>query len=94
MRRGIKIKAKKTFFEEIVFLQDWEAQEALTILQEEGIEKVLSYLLQWDYGESPIEEVEEFPWGSSDEKVFLPHGYVITWNLPLEYISLGRIHNR
>jgi len=75
----------KKNYQEIIFLQGSEAEEALNILEEQGEEKVVSYLSQWDYGDSPV--TDEKPWGTSDVVAFVD-GYILTYNRSLGYIGL------
>lgn len=80
-RRGIEMKYK-----EIIFLQGEEATEVLEILEEEGENVAFQYLLQRDYGESPITE-GEFPFGSID-KLFYREHFIMSYNTKVGYIGL------
>ena len=73
-------------YEDVVFLQGDEAEEALSILDNDGEEAALNYLAQWH---SPGHGMgrNELPHGSSDE-TFEKDGYHMSWNSSLGYIGL------
>lgn len=77
----------------IIFFQDENANEVLTILNEKGEQAAFDFLKQWDYGESPIEENNDkdwMPWGNSD-RLYKVGKYVMSYNIPLNYIGLTEI---
>lgn len=73
----------------IVFLQGDEAEvkEAFEILDKKGEEGLLDYLLQWDYGDAPIETMKRIPWGLKDS-LFKKGSYVVSYNVGLGYVGL------
>lgn len=75
-------------YQEIVFLQGDEADEALKILNEKGEAAAIKHLSDWDCGSSN-EWQKEVPWGTSDRTVF-KSGYYLSYNEGLGYIGLTR----
>lgn len=76
----------KRTVERIIFLQGEEANEALDIYREQGLDAVFEYLSQWHYpGEH--ETANEFSAGLSD-RVFNQDEYRLTVNANLNYIGL------
>ena len=73
-------------YKEIIFLQGEEATEPLEILEKEGENAAFQYLLQWDYGESPITEGNS-PFGSTD-KLFYREHFIMCYNNKVGYIGL------
>jgi hypothetical protein len=76
----------------MVFLQGDDAEEALEILEKEGESGVLHWLLD-SYGEWEGDEVEEEPWGQSDdvyEETVGGEDFILTYNLGLGYIGLAK----
>lgn len=73
-------------YEDVVFLQGDEAEEALQILNNDGREAALNYLAQWH---SPGHSMgrNELPHGTQD-KTFEKDGYHMSWNPYLGYIGL------
>ena len=78
-------------YENIIFLQDSNADEAMTILDEQGEEALFQHLLQWDYGDSPTETRPDQPWGNSDTVKNYPDGYIMSYNTRHGYCGLIRI---
>lgn len=74
-------------YSRIIFLQGEVANEALTILENEGEIVTINHLSQWDYNEAEIEHQYKYPHGSSDT-VYENESYVLSYNLPLQYIGL------
>lgn len=73
-------------YEDIVFMQGEEANEAMDILQNDGPDACVEYLKQWHYpGES--QGSNELKHGSSD-KTYEKDGYIMSWNPYLPYIGL------
>ena len=73
--------------ERIVFMQGDGADEALSRLDEEGIDGALEYLKSWHYpGEH--ETSEETSAGTSDHTHETDDGYILTWNNRIGYIGL------
>lgn len=74
-------------FEDIIFLQDEDAIEALKILEMKGEQEALKYLLEWDYGEGPVRTLKGVPWGTLDQ-VYRYKDYIMTYNTGIGYIGL------
>lgn len=73
-------------YENIVFMQGDEADEPLSILDNEGPEAALELLKQWHYpGEH--DGSKELPHGTQD-KIFEKDGYYMSWNPYIGYIGL------
>jgi hypothetical protein len=73
-------------YENVVFMQGDEADEALEILNNKGEDAALEYLKQWhDYGNH--EGSNELGAGTSDD-TFEKDGYIMAYNQPLGYIGL------
>jgi hypothetical protein len=75
-------------YQEIVFIQNHEADEPLAILDEQGVEAAIAYLLQWDYGEG---EVRDRPSAGCRDTVRQIDDLLLTYNVGLGYIGLERI---
>lgn len=76
----------------IVFMQSdtEDVKEPLRILEENGLEAVIDYLSQWDFGgESEYDIPIGDPWGKSDT-IYRKGNYVLSYNLGLGYIGLSR----
>jgi len=73
-------------YEDVIFLQGENAEEAMDILNNDGKEAALEYLKQWHY---PGEHMgrNELPHGTQD-KTFVKDGYIMAWNPYLPYIGL------
>ena len=76
-------------YEQVVFLQDHEADHALNILMQDGEAEAMDYLMQWHEPGNHMAS-EETGFGSSD-KTYERDGYTMAWNPSLGYISL--VHN-
>ena len=76
-------------YEQVVFLQDHEADHALNILMQDGEDEAMDYLMQWHEPGNHMAS-EETGFGSSD-KTYERDGYTMAWNPSLGYISL--VHN-
>jgi len=72
-------------FQEIVFLQAYEAYEVLDILDKDGEEKALKYLIQWDHGEG--EYIKNTGIGK-DDTIYKKGNYIMSYNIRLGYIGL------
>ena len=73
-------------YEQVVFLQDNEADHALNILMQDGEDEAMDYLMQWhELGNHMTSKETGF--GSSD-KTYERDGYTMAWNPSLGYISL------
>lgn len=84
-----KITAQKDDqYASIVFLQGDEAVEALEILENDGEQAVLDYLMQWDYGE--YDEVRDESGRGTDDDSFTSGDYVVSYNNRLGYIGLEK----
>lgn len=73
-------------YQNIVFLQEHEAIEAVDILLRDGREAALDYLLQWECGEGG-DETETPPWGSEDH-TYRFGDYFVSYNPRIPYIGL------
>lgn len=73
-------------YEQVVFLQDHEADYALNILMQDGEDEAMDYLMQW-HQSGNHETSEDAGFGSSD-KTYERDGYTMAWNPSLGYISL------
>jgi hypothetical protein len=78
-------------FEQIVFMQtDFNAEEPLSIYDNEGTEAAIKYLMQWHYpGEHETSERQSA--GTADTVIYgrdEQFGYVLTVNEGLGYIGL------
>ena len=73
-------------YEDVVFLQGEEADEALEILNNQGEDAAMDYLTQWHF---PGEHMgsSELNHGSSDN-TYERDGYIMSYNIPLNYIGL------
>ena len=77
----------------IVFLQGDQAEEVFNILHKKGEKEAYNYLLQWNCGDSPIEEntnVGFTPWGLTDE-LYEEGNYVMSYNNTIGYIGLTQV---
>lgn len=79
-------------YEDIIFLhQDSEeAYEAFAILEDRGEHETMEFLKQWDYGECPVEERPDAPWGKYD-KNYQEGDYIMSYNMGLGYIGLIKV---
>jgi hypothetical protein len=73
-------------YEQVIYLQDHEADHALNILMQDGEDEAMDYLMQW-HQPGNHETSEETGFGSSD-KTYERDGYIMAWNPSLGYISL------
>ena len=82
----------------IVFMQDDEADEPLSILANEGEEAAIEYLAQWDYGDETqfASEVNGHTYSSpadcagTHDTVAIVGDYAVSYNEGLSYIGLMR----
>lgn len=73
-------------YEQIVFMQGHEADEAMDILNNDGEEAAMEYLKQWHY---PGEHDGSDTTGKGTmDKTFEKDGYTMMWNPYLPYIGL------
>ena len=72
-------------YEDVIFLDGSEADEALEILDNQGEDAALEYLKQWH---SPGQHMgsQQLGHGTSD-KTYEKDGYIMSWNFPLGYIG-------
>jgi hypothetical protein len=79
-------------FQSIVFMQGDDAVEAMEILDENGPDALLDYLLQWDTDEPA--KVSRYPfWGTSDRLITRKEKdsyLVLSYNLRQTYCGLCR----
>ncbi len=73
-------------FEDVVFMQGEEADEALEILRNQGEDAALEHLMQWHQPGSHMGSAE-LGHGSNDQ-TFEKDGYIMSWSIPLNYIGL------
>ena len=73
-------------YEQVVFLQDHEADHALNILMQDGKDEAMDYLMQW-HQPGNHETSEDTGFGSSD-KTYERDGYTMAWNPSIGYITL------
>lgn len=73
-------------YEQVVFLQDHEADHALNILMQDGEDEAMDYLMQW-HQPGNHETSEDAGFGSSD-KTYERDGYTMAWNPSIGYITL------
>jgi len=87
------MKSQKDHFANIIFIQGWEAEEPLKILDRKGPEEAFKYLEMWDHGE--YHDIrEENPKGYRDGTHTIEKAgfkYVINYNRPLNYIRLSLV---
>lgn len=74
-------------FEQIVFLQGQEADKAMGILSSHGDDALLNYLQQWDNG-GGHEVCETSTHGNSEALIEYENGYVLSYNIYLNYCGL------
>ncbi len=73
-------------YEQIVFLQGQEADEAMDILNNDGEEATLQYLQQWHM---PGEHDGKNDLGhGTQDKTYEKDGYIMSWNPYLPYVGL------
>ncbi len=73
-------------YEQVIFLQDHEADHALNILKQDGEDEAIEYLMQW-HQPGNHETSEETGFGLSD-KTYEKDGYIMSWNPTIGYIGL------
>jgi len=87
------IEERRVTFAEIVFIQGWEAAEPLQILDEQGKDAAVDYLMQWENGEEQHQtDVIRNRIGSRSQ-VYIRDNYVMVYSSSYEYISLLKIIN-
>ena len=80
------INESEKIYEKVIFLQDSNAQTALSILENEGKEAVLEHLQQWHYpGEH---ETDTQPSYGSSSQIYKSGNYIVYYNSSLDYIGL------
>lgn len=73
-------------YEEVVFLQGQEADEAMDILNNDGKDAAMEFLKQWHY---PGEHMgRDTPGHGNLDKKYEKDGYIMAWNPHLPYIGL------
>ena len=73
-------------YEDVVFFQGEEADEAMDILNNDGKDAALEFLKQWHYPGQHMGR-HELPHGTQD-KTYEKDGYIMAWNPYLPYIGL------
>jgi hypothetical protein len=76
-------------YREIVFIQGEEANEPLDILNNEGEEKAMEYLQQWDYGNENLITEHEQPFGTTDI-LYKKDNYIMSYN-KVGYVGLVEV---
>lgn len=74
-----------TQYQEIIYLQGHEAQEALEILKDHGEDEAIMYLTQWDYGDGAV--TPDVGFGTADKEYQLGE-YILSYNISLQTIGL------
>lgn len=85
---------EKMTYESVVSFHEHQAEEALSILNEQGREAALAHLEQWHYpGEHETCKPEArgttiiWPWGNVSQ-TFEKDGYILAYNKPIQSIGL------
>lgn len=78
----------------IVFLQGQSADEALDIYKSHGCDGALQFLDQWYDGNPRHYEKFNEPAAGSSDRVYEISDYLLTVNVPLNYIGLELITKR
>jgi len=78
-------------YENIIFLQGEEADEAMTRLDGTVADVLFEYLKQWDNGDSQIETTEGKPWGIYDRVNYYDNGYVLSYSTSFSNCGLIRV---
>lgn len=74
-------------YEEVVFLQGDEANEAIDILNNDGQDAAMEYLKQWH---NPGEHMgSDKPGHGTMDRTFSKDGYLMSWNTHIPYIGLS-----
>ncbi len=73
-------------FEQIVFLQDDEAKEALSILDEKGERETIEFMKQWHNPDA--HEVRDESSAGFEDECFWQGNYCLSYNTSLRYIGL------
>ena len=77
-------------YQDIVFIQGDEASKPLYILNDEGIQEVIAYLLQWDIEHNPY-EIKDKPSAGPYDTVYRVGDLVLSYSYRLGYIGLERV---
>lgn len=73
-------------YEQVVFMQGEEANEAMDILNNDGKDAAMEYLKQWHY---PGQHMgSDSPGLGTEDKTYKKDGYIMAWNPYLPYIGL------
>ena len=72
-------------YQEIIYLQGHEAQEALEVLKEYGEDECIMYLTQWDYNDGAV--TPDMGFGTADREYQLGE-YILGYNIALQTIGL------
>lgn len=73
-------------YEQVVYLQGEEANEAMDILNNEGKDAAMEYLKQWH--QPGIHMGSNEPGHGTEDKTYEKDGYIMAWNPYLPYIGL------
>lgn len=73
-------------YEDVVYMQGQEAEEAMEILETLGKDAALKHLMQWHYPGEHMGRNEESH-GNSD-RTYRKDGYIMSWNTNIPYINL------
>ena len=85
-KKNINERNDKGRYEEVVFMQDHEADDVLKILDERGEDAALDYLIQW-HDPGIHDTSDELGHGTSD-RTYEKDGYIMSWNPYIGYIGL------
>ena len=77
-------------YQDIVFLQESEADEAMTIEHNNGLQALCNYLKQWDNGDNDGNISIESPAGTTDF-IYEIDGYLLSINYGVPYVGLSKI---
>jgi len=76
-------------YEDIIFLSDSESEEFFDILQNEGEDAALKYLIDGYHYPGEHSTRQGYGGGTTDTKIE-KNGYVMNYNSPLRYVSLSK----
>lgn len=76
-------------FENVVFMQGEEAEEPLSILDNDGHDACIEYLAQWHYPGEHETRKGDTGAGSADSEHETDDGYILSYNRGLGYIGLS-----
>lgn len=74
-------------YERVIFAQTDDADEPLSILDNDGEDAAIEYLSEW-HNPGEHETADDLSAGSSDRTFESDDGYILSWNQGLRYIGL------